>query len=78
MLELATKIFLGKYQGEAFTRHEGLKQFWSLGRCPSTVQPVFPVLVFQLSRQQNRTRTTSSPYLEPLRSRTVLGQRNSL
>ena len=34
-----------------------------LGRCPSTVRPVFPVLVFQLSKQQkqqNRTWTASS------------------
>ena len=30
-----------------------------LGRCPSTVRPVFPMLVFQISKQQNRTRTTS-------------------
>ena len=35
-----------------------------LGRCLSTVRPVFPVLVFQLSKQQNRTRTTSSTVLE--------------
>ena len=33
-----------------------------LGRCPSTVQPVFPMFVFQLSKQQNRTRTTSSTH----------------
>ena len=39
-----------------------------LGRCPSTVRPVFPVLVFQLGMQQNRPRTTSS---------TVFGQGNS-
>ena len=32
-------------------------------RCPSTVQPVFPVLVFQLSKQQKRTRTTFSTVL---------------
>ena len=37
--------------------------------------PVFPVLVFQLSKQQKRTRTTPQPYSEPLR--TVLGQRIS-
>ena len=43
-----------------------------LGRCPSTVRPVFPVLVFQLSKQQNRTRTTSSTVLgtPPNRTRT--------
>ena len=34
-----------------------------LGRCPSTVRPVFPMLVFQRSKQQNRTRTTSSTVL---------------
>ena len=37
--------------------------FLPLGWCPSTVRPVFPVLVFQLSKQQNRTRTTSSTVL---------------
>ena len=31
--------------------------------CPSTVRLVFPILVFQLSKQQNRTRTTSSTVL---------------
>ena len=43
-----------------------------LGRCPSTVRPVFPVLVFQLSKQQNRTRTTSLIVLgtPPNRTRT--------
>ena len=43
-----------------------------LGRCPSTVRLVFPVLVFQLSKQQNRTRTTSSTVLKtsPNRTRT--------
>ena len=40
-----------------------------------TVRPVLPVLVFQLSKQQNRTRTTSSIVLGTLG--TVLGQRNS-
>ena len=30
---------------------------------PSTVRPVSPMLVFQLSKQQNRTRTTSSTVL---------------
>ena len=41
-------------------------------RCPSTVRPVFPVLVFQLSKQQNRTRTTPSTVVEtpPNRTRT--------
>ena len=34
-----------------------------LGRCPSAVRPVFPVLVFQLSKQQTRIRTTSSSIL---------------
>ena len=46
----------------------------SLGQCPSTVRPAFPVLVFQLSKQQNRARTipsTVQPYSQPLR--TVLG-----
>ena len=40
-----------------------------IGRCPSTVRPVF---AFQLSKQQNRTRTTSSTVLEtsPNRTRT--------
>ena len=38
-------------------------QVENLGRCPSTVRPVFPVLVFQPSKQQNRTRTTSSTVL---------------
>ena len=44
----------------------------SLGRCPSTVRPVFPVLVFQLRKQQNRTRTSSSSVLgtPPNRTRT--------
>ena len=46
-----------------------------LGRCPSTLRPVFPVSVFQLSKQQNRTQTTSSTVLGTLR--TVLGQGNS-
>ena len=43
-----------------------------IGRCPSAVRPVFPVLVFQLSKQQNRTRTTSSTVLgsPPNRTRT--------
>ena len=38
----------------------------------STVRPMFPVLVFQLSKQQNRTRTTSSTILgtPPNRTRT--------
>ena len=46
--------------------------FDNIGRCPSTVRLVFPVLVFQLSKQQNRTRTTSSTVLEtpPNRTRT--------
>ena len=34
-----------------------------LGRCPSTVRCVFPVLVFQLGKQQNRAWTTSSTVL---------------
>ena len=34
-----------------------------LGRCLSTVRPVFPVLVFQISKQLNRTRKTSSTVL---------------
>ena len=44
----------------------------ALCRCPSTVRPVFPMLVSQLSKQQNRTRTTSSTVLEtpPNRTRT--------
>ena len=43
-----------------------------IGRCPGTVRPVFPVLVFQLSKQQNRTRATSSTVLgtPPNRTRT--------
>ena len=43
-----------------------------LGRCPSTVRPVFPVLVSQLGKQQNRTRTSSSTVLgtPPNRTRT--------
>ena len=43
-----------------------------MGVCPSTVRPVFPVLVFQQSKQQNRTRTTSSTVLgaPPNRTRT--------
>ena len=43
-----------------------------VGLCPSTVPPVFPMLVFQLSKQQNRTRTTSSTVLgtPPNRTRT--------
>ena len=43
-----------------------------IGRCPSTVPPVFPVLVFQLSKQQNRTGTTFSTVLgtPPNRTRT--------
>ena len=38
----------------------------------STIRPVFPVLVFQLSKQQNRTRATSSTVLgiPPNRTRT--------
>ena len=40
--------------------------------CPGTVRPVFPVLVFQLSEQQNRTRTTFPTVLgtPPNRTRT--------
>ena len=43
-----------------------------IGQCPSTVRPVFPMLVFQLSKQQDRTRTTSSTVLgtPPSRTRT--------
>ena len=37
-----------------------------LGRCPGTVRRVFPLLVFQVSKQQNRTRTTSSTKRFPL------------
>ena len=50
----------------------GFEGHATLGRCPSTVRPVFPVLVFQLSKQQNRTRTTSSTVLgtPPNRTRT--------
>ena len=45
-----------------------------LGLCPSTVRPVFPVLVFQLGKQQNHTRTTSSTLLgqPPNRTQTKL------
>ena len=44
----------------------------SLERRPGTVRPVFPVLVFQLSKQQNRIQTTSSAVLgtPPNRTRT--------
>ena len=44
-----------------------------MGQCPSTVRSVFPMLVFQLSKQQNRTRTTSSTVLgtPPNRTRTI-------
>ena len=43
-----------------------------LGWCPSTVRCVSPVLVFQLGKQQNRTRTNSSTVLvaPPNRTRT--------
>ena len=43
-----------------------------VGWCPSTVRLVFPMLVFQLSKQQNRTRTTFSTVLgtPPNRTRT--------
>ena len=41
-----------------------------IGMCPSTVRPVFPVLVFQLSKQQNRTRTNSSTVLGTPTNRT--------
>ena len=34
-----------------------------IGHCPRTLRPVFPVFAFQLSKQQNRTRTTSSTVL---------------
>ena len=45
---------------------------YKLGRCPSTVRSVFPVLVFQLSKQQNHARTPSSTVLRnpPNRART--------
>ena len=43
----------------------------NLGCCPSTVRPVFPVLVFQLGKQQNRTRTTSSTVLGTPPNRTL-------
>ena len=44
----------------------------SLGWCPSAARPVLPMLVFELSKQQNRTRTTSSTVLvtPPNRTRT--------
>ena len=50
-----------------------------LGRCPSTVRPVFPMLVFQRSKQQNRTRTTSSSVLgtPPNRTRTKHSSKRS-
>ena len=35
----------------------------TVGRCPSTVRPVLPVLVFQLSKEIEPTRTTSSTKL---------------
>ena len=46
----------GTLSGSSQGRPTGPKS--SLGQCPSTVRPVFPVLVFQLSKQQNRTRNT--------------------
>ena len=54
---------------------EGIQACWSkqnLGWCPEYCAAVFPVLVFQLSKQQNRTRTTSSTVLgtPPNRTRT--------
>ena len=38
----------------------GFEKSQAIGRCPSTVRPMFPMLVFHLSKQQNRTWTTSS------------------
>ena len=46
---------LSPLHNDRFTNH--------LGRCPTTVRPVFAVVVFQPSKQQNRTWTTSSTLL---------------
>ena len=48
-----------------------VRVFKELGiECPRTVRPVFPVLVFQLRKQQNRTRTAPSTVLETPLNRT--------
>ena len=41
--------------------------FLFLGRCPSTFQPVFPMLVFRLSKQlsPSRARTTFADFCNP-------------
>ena len=44
-------------------RTELWPDLWLLGQCLSTVQPVFPMLVFQLNKQQNHTQTISSTVL---------------
>ena len=59
------------------TRFDACHLFWlectlgAPGRCPSTVRLVFPVLVFQPRKQQNRTRTTSSTVLGTPLNRTL-------
>ena len=55
-----------------FDGREDFSEFLLIGWCPSTFRRVFPVLVFQLSKQQNRTRTNSSTVLvtPPNRTRT--------
>ena len=37
----------------------GRKSAVSLGQCPSTVRPMFPKLVFQVSKQQNCAQSDS-------------------
>ena len=44
-------------------RFWGGETYYTVGRCPSTVRPMSPALVFQLSKQQNCTWTTSSTVL---------------
>ena len=60
------EVFLGIFE----KTKEKKDRISYLGQCPSTVRPVFPVLVFQLGKQSNRTPTTSSTVLETLPNRT--------
>ena len=57
------KVFIFPSILGAFFRELGWSpraRSWCLGRCPSTVRFVFPVLVFDPSKQKSCTRTTSS------------------
>ena len=72
---LKVRILAWNFQARFFFSSEIVFfNLWALrvGRRPRAVRPVLPMLVFQLSKQQNRTRTTSSAGLgtSPNRTRT--------